>query len=69
MSDDAWKPGDRVVVTLPDKLGDYGRKGRDVDIHGTVRAVDARGVTVDLDTPINGIWDCHALHAELRRGR
>jgi hypothetical protein len=58
-----WKPGDRVIVSLPDKSTSYGRA---VDIHGTVRAVDDGGVLVDLDREINGVRGCYATHGELR---
>ena len=70
-----WKPGDRVIVRLPDKRrqprsGVRGGWSRDVDVHGTVRAVDLPGcppgVKVDLDREINGVRDCYATHSELR---
>lgn len=61
-----WKPGDRVIVRLPDRSA-YMK--RDVDVHGTVRAVDdgsRPGVRVDLDREVNGVRDCYATHSELR---
>ncbi len=66
-----WKPGDRVIVRLPDKSLRRRRGGAipDVDVHGTVRAVDdgpRPGVRVDLDREINGVRDCCATHSELR---
>lgn len=68
-----WKPGDRVIVRLPDKRRQPGTRGgwsRDVDVHGTVREVDLPGrhpgVVVDLDREINGVRDCYATHGELR---
>ena len=68
-----WQPGDRVIVRLPDKRRQSGIRGgwsRDVDVHGTVRAVDLPGrppgVKVDLDREINGVRDCYATHRELR---
>jgi hypothetical protein len=66
-----WKPGDRVIVRLPDKsLPAVGRGSRQVDVHGTVRAIDLPGlppgVKVDLDREINGVRDCYATHSELR---
>jgi hypothetical protein len=66
-----WKPGDRVIVRLPDRNLRQGGKGfRQVDVHGTVRAVDLPGqppgVKVDLDREINGVRDCYATHRELR---
>lgn len=80
MAEAGWKPGDRVIVRLPDQIdrlpgGSLLRKrrgtARDVDVHGTVRAVDLPGqppgVKVDLDREINGVRDCYATHAELRR--
>jgi hypothetical protein len=73
MADHQWQPGDRVIVRLPDKSARRGRGGSisKVDVHGTVRAVDddggRRGVHVDLDREINGVRDCYATHAELRR--
>lgn len=79
MTEREWKPGDRVIVRLPDQIdrmpdGSLLRKrrgtARDVDVHGTVRAVDEDGqppgVRVDLDREINGVRDCYATHAELR---
>ena len=66
-----WKPGDRVIVRLPDKSLRVGTSGRrQVDVHGTVREVDPPGlrpgVRVDLDREINGVRDCYATHRELR---
>lgn len=63
-----WKPGDRVIVHLPDKSLRRGRGGAipQVDIHGTARAVDDRGVYVDLDRQVNGVRSCYATHRELR---
>ncbi len=69
---DAWKPGDRVIVRLPDKSLKRGRGGGilEVDVHGTVREVDLPGqppgVKVDLDREVNGVRDCYATHRELR---
>jgi hypothetical protein len=64
-----WKPGDRVIVRLPDKSVTYGP--RDIDVPGTVREIDLPGlppgVAVDLDFEINGARDCYATHRELRR--
>ena len=61
-----WKPGDRVIVRLPRKTTPVG----DIDVHGTVRAVDLPGlppgVKVDLDEAVNGVRDCYATHSELR---
>jgi hypothetical protein len=58
-----WYPGDRVMLMLPD-----GRRWRpDVEVTGTVRAVDDRGVYVDLDRMINGVNNCYATHHELTR--
>lgn len=69
-----WKPGDRVLVRLPDKRRQSGIRGgrsRDIDVHGTVREVDLPdqppGVKVDLDEEVNGVRDCYATHAELRQ--
>jgi hypothetical protein len=67
-----WKPGDRVIVRLPDRNLRQGGGGyRSVDVHGTVRAVDLPGlrpgVKVDLDREINGVQTCYATHRELRR--
>lgn len=63
-----WKPGDRVIVRLPDAGGSP--RGRLRDFCGTVRAVDEPGlwpgVRVDLDHTVNGIGDCYASHRELR---
>ena len=65
-----WKPGDRVLVHLPDKNGIRGRKNAHAWFSGTVRAVDPPGplpgVIVDLDQPVNGVPDCYATHGELR---
>jgi hypothetical protein len=66
-----WKPGDRVIVRLPDKSPPaVGTGSRQVDVHGTVREVDLPGLTpgvkVDLDREINGVRDCYATHGELR---
>ena len=74
-----WKPGDRVIVRLPDQIerlpdGSLLRRrrgtAREVDVHGTVRATDLPGqppgVKVDLDREINGVRDCYATHRELR---
>lgn len=62
-----WKPGDRVIVRLPDRSA---YRKRDVDVHGTVREVDPPGsrpgVRVDLDREVNGVRDCYATHGELR---
>jgi hypothetical protein len=73
MAEPKWKPGDRVIVRLPDKVRLSGMRGgwsRDVDVHGTVRAVDLPGqppgVKVDLDREINGVRDCYATYGELR---
>ncbi len=67
---DHWKPGDRVIVRLPDKRRGSGIRGggsRDVDVHGTVREVDLPGqppgVKVDLDREIIS-W--HADEADAR---
>lgn len=67
----SWQPGDRVIVRLPDRMGPRKRGGAipDVDVHGTVRAVDdgsRPGVSVDLDREVNGIRYCYATHRELR---
>lgn len=67
----SWRPGDRVIVRLPDKSAPRMRGGvlREVDVHGTVRAVDdgsRPGVSVDLDREVNGLRDCYATHSELR---
>ena len=68
-----WKPGDRVIVRLRDGALPRARGGwiRQADVHGTVRAVDLPdqppGVKVDLDREINGVRECYATHAELRR--
>jgi hypothetical protein len=67
----SWKPGDRVIVRLPDRRLRRGGSGfREVDVHGTVREVDPPGlrpgVRVDLDREINGVRDCYATHGELR---
>lgn len=68
----SWKPGDRVIVNLPDKSLRRlrGAGFREVDVHGTVREVDLPGqppgVKVDLDREINGVRDCYATHGELR---
>lgn len=63
----SWKPGDRVIVRLPDKSAPYGRM---VDVHGTVQEVDEPdlppGVRVHLDREVNGLYDCYAAHGELR---
>jgi hypothetical protein len=71
--DQRWKPGDRVVVRLPDKRRQSGLRGggsRDIDVSGTVRATDLPGqppgVQVDLDEEVNGVRDCYATPAELR---
>lgn len=70
-----WKPGDRVIVRLPDRSLPRGRGGHGgsvavVPVHGTVRAVDEEGmppgVRVDLDREISGVRDCYATRAELR---
>ena len=67
----SWKPGDRVIVRLPDRMLRQGGAGfRVVDVRGTVREVDSPGlhpgVRVDLDREINGVRDCYATHRELR---
>lgn len=68
---ESWKPGDRVIVRLPDRSLPRGRGGavKTVPVHGTVRAVDEDGshpgVRVYLDREINGVRDCYATHAEL----
>lgn len=67
----SWKPGDRVIVRLPDRSIPRGRGGAivEVDVHGTVRAVDdgsRPGVRVDLDREVSGLGDCYATHRELR---
>lgn len=65
-----WQPGDRVIVRLPDGFIPGGYRKREIDTHGTVRAVDEdgmpRGVRVDLDREVNGVRDCYATHSELR---
>jgi hypothetical protein len=65
-----WKPGDRVIVRLPDGPTPRGCRKREADVHGTVREVDLPGqppgVLVDLDREINGVRDCYATHRELR---
>jgi hypothetical protein len=66
-----WKPGDRVIVRLPDRNLRQGGSGfREVSVRGTVREVDTPGhrpgVKVDLDREINGVRDCYATHGELR---
>jgi hypothetical protein len=74
-----WQPGDRVIVRLPDRSLPRGQGGsiRQVDVHGTIRAVDGgvdaladasvgSGVHVDLDREVNGRRDCYATHRELR---
>lgn len=72
MTDESWKPGDRVIVHLPDKSLKRGRAGGilEADVHGTVREIDLPGqppgVKVDLDREINGVRDCYATHGELR---
>lgn len=58
--------GDRVALDLPDNLGSYGRVGRTIEVHGTVREIDARGVYVDLDQQLNGVTTCYATTWELR---
>jgi len=67
-----WKPGDRVIVCLPDRRAPR-RRGQHhgwSDVHGTVRVTDLPGrppgVVVDLDREVNGVRDCYATHAELR---
>jgi len=61
-----WKPGDRVIVRLPDR-----QRKHHVDVHGTVREVDPPGlppgVRVALDREVNGKRTCYATHSELRR--
>ena len=65
-----WKPGDRVIVRLPDGRTPRGVSKREADVHGTVREVDLPGqppgVKVDLDREVNGVRDCYATHGELR---
>ena len=67
-----WKPGDRVIVSLPDRSAPRtrGRAVAVVPVGGTVRAVDEPGqrpgVRVDLDEEINGVRSCYATHRELR---
>ncbi len=64
-----WEPGDRVLVELPDANG--AQRGRWRSFAGTVREVNPPGlrpgVRIDLDVPVNGVRDCYATHAELRR--
>ena len=67
-----WVPGDRVEVYLPD--WGFPRRGSGFThrwIGGTVRAVDLPGLPpgakLDLDHEVNGVRDCYASHAELRR--
>lgn len=68
-----WQPGDRVAVRLPDYDAPRARGGAVVKawIGGTVRDIDPPGlppgVRVDLDRAVNGVCDCYAAHAELRR--
>lgn len=73
MTGECWQPGDRVKVRLPDKNGVSGHPGSWQWFTGTVRVVDSPGhrpgVVVDLDYPVNGVQDCYATHAELRRVR
>ena len=67
---ESWAAGDRVKVCLPDHDGIKGRRGRMQWFTGTVRDVDSGsrpGVRVDLDESVNGVRDCYATHAELRR--
>lgn len=70
MTEPQWKPGDRVLVRLPDRNGLRGRHGSHNWFPGTVRDIDTGsrpGVRVDLDFPVNGVSDCYATHGELRR--
>jgi hypothetical protein len=66
-----WSPGDRVRVWLPDDTRPRGPGYRSAWFTGTVREVDPPGlppgVRVDLDKPVNGVQDCFATHAELKR--
>lgn len=65
-----WAPGDRVSVRLPDHDGVKGIRGRMQWFTGTVREIDTGprpGARVDLDQLVNGVSDCYATHAELRR--
>lgn len=70
--DPHWKPGDRVIVRLPDRSLRRNRGGaiRHADVPGTVREVDppgqVPGVRVGLDREVNGVRDCYAAHGELR---
>lgn len=65
-----WQPGDRVIVRLPDRNLRQGGSGfREVDVRGTVLAVDdggRPGVRVALDREVNGVRECYATHSELR---
>ena len=67
----AWAPGDRVEVFLPDRDGASGDRRRWGHwFPGTVRDVNSGpqpGVRVDLDHPVNGVSECYATQAELRR--
>ena len=59
-----------MQVFLPDRFGIKGIRGRMQWFPGTVRDVDSGsrpGVGVDLDEPVNGVSDCYATRAELRR--
>lgn len=71
MAEAGWRPGDRVLVQLPDHDGIREYRGRMQWFSGIVRAVDPPGrrpgVIVDLDQQVNGVSDCYATHAELRR--
>ena len=59
-----WKPGDRVRVWLSERPGGWAW------FSGTVEEVDPSdlppGVRVDLDMPVNGVYNCFALHDELK---
>ncbi len=71
MADGEWQQGDRALGCLPDNDGLKGYRGRMQWFPGTVREADTGsrpGVRVDLDYPVNGVSDCYATHAELRRG-
>lgn len=52
----SWEIGNRVWVD-PDRRG---------WVFGTVTDVDASGVSVRFDQPVNGVLTCHATRGELR---